>query len=259
MSPKDIATEAAKRAGLHLKENLGKISDITLKGKNDFVTNLDIECENIIKKIIKETYPVHGIVAEESEIENSDSEYTWFIDPLSGTTNYIHSLPFFSVAIALRKGDNFILGVVYDPLLDELFIAEAGQGAYLNNQKITVSPKSQLEDAIICLILKKKTSEQERESVTYFERLFPITNVKIMGSTALHMCYVACGRSEGFIEVKSDIFATPAGKVILEESGGAVTDFWGKAWTPESPNVVASNKSVHSLLLEKLNKRRRPY
>lgn len=253
MSPKDTATEAAKKAGFHLKEHLGKISDITLKGRNDFVTNLDVECENIIKKIIKDTYPVHGIVAEESEIENSDSEYTWFIDPLSGTTNYIHSLPFFSVAIALRKDKDFILGVVYDPLLDELFMAETGRGAYLNNQKVTVSLKSQLEDAIICLTLKKKTPGQEKESVTYFERLFPITTVKIMGSTALHMCYVACGRSEGFIEVKSDVFATPAGKVILEESGGMVTDFGGKAWTPESLNVIASNKSVHYLLLNKLN------
>ncbi len=247
---KETAINAAKEAGRFLKERMGKIETINIKGKDDFVTDVDQQAEKIIKNIITSAYPAHNILAEESGHKNNHSDYTWIIDPLSSTTNYIHSLHLFSVAVAVLKDNKPIIGVVYDPLREEIFSAEKGKGAFLNNQKIIVSKVTTLNNSLICLTLKKKTNGEEEKSTTYFKKLFPLSTIKMMGSTAVHLCHIACGRIEGFIETKSDIFATPAGKIILEEAGGSITDSMGSEWTLDSKDCIATNGIIHNELLQ---------
>jgi myo-inositol-1(or 4)-monophosphatase len=249
MSYIETAKECVLKGGEILVNNLGNIKNIFNKNAFDIATNLDIEVENEIKSIIQERYPNHNIIAEESDILDNQSDFTWYIDPLSCTLNYVHQLPFFSVDVALMKNNQILVGAVFDPRMEELFSAEKGFGANLNGKSISVSSNTDLMESVITMILDKSTEEALRKSRRLFDRFFPITNIRIIGSTALHLCYVACGRSEAFMELYSDIFSTPAGKIILEESGGKVTDFSGDNWTCDSPNVFASNGKIHTAAL----------
>lgn len=250
MGFKDTAVIAVRAAGKILVENLNKEREVRFKTHpHDYVTDLDIQSENQIKEILKKTFPEHSIVAEESEIEEKSSLYTWFIDPLSSTANYIHNFPHFAVAVALRSQDEFILGVVYDPFFDELFWAEKDKGAFLNDRQIYVSKISNINDAMILPVM------HSTDTAEYIRKILSLGagGMRHIGSTSLQLCYIACGRAEAHINNDSDIFAIPAGKVILEEAGGRVSDFQNQDWNLASKTILASNSRVGSDLVKVLN------
>lgn len=247
---KEIAINAASEAGKILLDNLGKIKSAELKQKKDYVTNVDRLVEDKIKEIIKSRFPNHNIVTEESEVENRKSEYTWFIDPISSTTNFIHSLPHFAVSIALRKNNDFVLAVVFDPFYDELFCAEKGNGSFLNNSRIQVSDVEKISRSIICVGIYNRGDANIKEGIEYFKNVVEEGSFRRIGSTALEICYIACGRVEAHINKHSDIFAIPAGKLILEEAGGKLTDFENKNWNLESKSIIATNGKIHDELVK---------
>lgn len=252
---KEIATDAAREAGKILMDNLGNIRSLELKKKNDYVSNVDIEAEDKIKEIILSSFSEHNIIAEESDIQDRKSRYTWFIDPISSTDNYIHSLPHFAISIALQEDKSFVLAVVFDPFTNELFYAEKGKGAYLNNTRITVSSITDITKAMLCVGINKKGKADMGEGVVYFTKFLSIASpLRRIGSTALEMSYIACGRIEAHINNHSDVYSIPAGKLILEEAGGIVTNFDNNDWSCDSKNVVASNGTIHGSLIEILKR-----
>ncbi|MDP3724856.1 MAG: inositol monophosphatase family protein [Nanoarchaeota archaeon] len=248
---KDVAIQASTEAGKILMDNLGNVKSLKLKQKNDYVSNVDIEVEDKIKEIIKSHFPEHNIVAEESDVRKRESKYTWFVDPISSTDNYIHSLPHFAVSIALQEHGITILGVVLDPFYNELFYAEKNKGAYLHDSKIEVSSVSDISKSILCVGIHNKGGADTEEGLIYFRKILSAqASVRRIGSTALQMCYVACGRIEAHVNNSSDLFVIPSGKLILEEAGGIVTDFKNDIWNNDSKSILASNGKVHSALVK---------
>jgi myo-inositol-1(or 4)-monophosphatase len=251
---KNIAIKAVKAAGEIIKNNTGQIREISFKQKNDYLTNIDIEAENTIKEIIGSVFPEHSFFSEESELSTKTAEFTWFVDPLSSTINYIHGFPHFATAVALRERKNTLFACVLDPMYDELFYAEKGKGAFLNEQKIQVSSVDALANAMVFLGLYMKGERKIDENIPYLKNMLNnISDYRRIGSTALQFCYVACGRADAYTHNNSDIFAIPAGKLILEEAGGRLTDFGGNEWDLESKNIVATNNLLHEEIITILN------
>ncbi len=246
-----VALKAVREAGAILMDNLHHIESVELKGRNEYVTNVDRKAEEAIKKIIKSSFPTHGIVAEESEAEDVDAEFVWFVDPISATKSYMHGLPHFATSVAMRQKDEIRCAAVLDSFYDELFYAEKGRGAWLNDEKIHVSAAEDLSKTIICIGIHTKGEFKVEEGMRYFRKLveYPVEYRRI-GSTSLQMCYVACGRIDAHVNNDSDIFAIPAGKLMVEEAGGIISDFSGDNWTFNSKDVVCSNRRIHKDLLK---------
>ncbi|OHE55520.1 MAG: inositol monophosphatase [Thermodesulfovibrio sp. RBG_19FT_COMBO_42_12] len=248
----DTAIKAARLAGPAIIDNLGKISkrDISLKMASDFVTSVDRESEGIIIGTIKESFPHHLILAEESIKEYAGEEYRWIIDPLDGTTNYIHGYPVFSVSIALEYKREIILGVVFDPLRNDLFLTEKGAGAFLNGHPIRVSEINEIKECLITTGFPFRKKEIIDTYLNLFKNLFlKVSDLRRAGSAALDLAYLACGRCDGFFEIGLSPWDIAAGSLLIEEAGGVVTDFAGGndyIWTG---NIVAGNTVVHNGIL----------
>ena len=243
---KKTAIAAAQKTGLLLKKNIDKAHHIEFKGVIDIVTEMDKKAENLIIKIIKDAFPEHGILTEESSEQKTDSEYRWIIDPLDGTTNYSHGFPVFCVSIALEKRGEVILGVVYNPMLNELFTAEKGKGAYLNNKNIKVSNISDLSQSLLATGFPYDVRTSKQNNIVNFANFaVRVQAIRRAGSAALDMCYVACGRFDGFWELKLKPWDTAAAMLIIREAGGAVTDFSGKPFSMYSGETMASNGLIH--------------
>ncbi|EGQ8027846.1 inositol-1-monophosphatase [Vibrio vulnificus] len=249
----NIAIRAARKAGNHIAKSLENVEKIesTLKGTNDFVTNVDKEAETIIIDTIKSSYPEHCIVAEENGLINGkDKDVQWIIDPLDGTTNFVKGLPHFAVSIAVRiKGKNEV-ACVYDPMLNELFTAQRGAGAQLNNARIRVKQPKDLQGAIIATGFPFK---QKQHSESYFKIMsamfVEVADFRRAGSAALDLCYVAAGRVDGYFELGLKPWDIAAGELIAREAGAIITDFAGGTEYIKSGNVVASSaRGVKSLL-----------
>jgi len=226
-----VAIEAAKEAGKFLKMNLGKVKNIERKR------------EEI------------NLVTEESGETSKTSEYKWIIDPLDGTTNYTHSFPVFCVSIALEYKGEVIIGVVYDPNLDELFYAEKGKGAFLNGKKISVSKTDKLIKSMLATGFPYNVKENPDNCVEHFVNfLMEAQAIRRLGSAALDLVYVACGRLDGFWEVDLNPWDVAAGKIIIEEAGGMITDFYGNKFSIYTKGVVASNGLIHQQMLEIIKK-----
>lgn len=253
----DLAIEAALAAGKVLIENLGKLSadQIETKSKNNFVTEIDKLSEKTIINIINSVFPDHCIFAEESGDNKKDSDYRWLIDPIDGTTNYIHSIPFFCVSIALEYKDEIILGVVYDPVREEMFYAMKGEGAFLNNKKISVSSKEHMSESIVTVGFPYKSHHNIEKYINTLTKIAgSCSNIRKVGSAALDLAYVAAGRFDGYWELDLSQWDIAAGIIIVREAGGMVTDIEGKEGFMETGNIVASNKKIHSQILNVLNK-----
>jgi myo-inositol-1(or 4)-monophosphatase len=258
MNFKEIAIKAAKEAGkiqlYYLKKGF-KIG--TKSGQHDRVTTADLECEKKIVEIIKKDYPDHNILAEENNYEKTDSGYTWIIDPIDGTNNYSHGYPFFCTSIALAKNDEVIMGVVYNVNSDELFVAEKGKGAFLNNKEITVSNVKNLEDALLVTGFyydRGKNMIRTLDEIKHF-LIKKVNGIRRSGSAALDLCFVACGRIDGFWEFTLSPWDYAAAKLIIEEAGGKVTDKADDKVTIKPSFIVSSNKKIHSAMLKILNKK----
>lgn len=251
---KKTAIDAAKSAGLLLKRNIGRRHTIEFKGVIDVVTEMDIKAEDMIMKTIKARFPEHGILTEESFEQKSGSEYRWIIDPLDGTTNYSHGFPIFCVSIALEREGEIILGVVFNPMLNELFTAEKGKGAYLNSKKIRVSGISELTKSLLATGFPYDVRTSPDNNISHFANFaVRVQAIRRAGSAALDMCYVACGRFDGFWELKLKPWDTAAAMLIIKEAGGIVTDFKGSAFSLYSGETLASNGLVHDEMIEILN------
>ncbi|MGI9554040.1 MAG: inositol monophosphatase family protein [Thermodesulfobacteriota bacterium] len=250
----NTAVKAARESGKILLDSIGKIKVIELKAKNDLVTEIDILSENSIVDIIKSSFPEHTILAEEGGLSDNNSEFKWLIDPLDGTMNYAHSYPFFSVSIALELCGKLILGVVYDPVKDELFTAESGKGAFLNGEPIATSNTDKLENCLLSTgFLHEDESLVEINLKHFSDFIWKARGVRRDGSAALDLCYVACGRYDGFWELGLHAWDVAAGSLIIEEAGGTVTDMAGGNFSAYGGEIVASNSLIHTQMSDLLN------
>lgn len=250
-----LATEAALEASRFLKMSVGKIKQIERKfgEETNLVTEIDKKSEEIIISKIKQRFPHHDILAEESGSHQKHSEYRWIIDPLDGTTNFTHGLPIFCVSIALEKEGELILGVVYDPNLDEIFTAEKGRGAYLNNRRLQVSSTSRLIDSMLVTGFPYSIGKNPEEAMRHFNDFLVRTQaVRRLGSAALDLCYVAAGRFDGFWEMSLHPWDMAAGVLIAQEAGATYTDFRGFPTTIDQPQLLVSNGFLHEQMVEVL-------
>jgi myo-inositol-1(or 4)-monophosphatase len=255
----EVAKEAAKVAGEYLLSNRGKITleNINEKDLNDFVTYVDHHSEKLIVDIILKNFPSHQILAEEGTQKISQNDYRWIIDPLDGTKNFIQNLPIFSISIAMTKGGVPVVGVVYDPIHDELFWAEKGRGAFCHDEKIKVSPKK-YSQALIATGFPHRSKRYLPKYLLAFEEIFiKCSGMRRYGSAALDLCYTAMGKFEGFWELGLSIWDMAAGTLLIKEAGGLVSDFWGGKDFLQSGFLVAGNEEVYHELL-KITKRHFP-
>ena len=252
-----VAREAAQIGGRILMEAFGQLqsSQIDLKGMGDYVTELDNRSEQAIIQRIKQAYPEHIIHAEESGIDASDSSYRWIIDPLDGTANYVQSIPIYGVSIALQKDAETILGVVYHPDRDELFWAKRDEGAYLNGKRIHVSTQNDIAYSMLASGFPWRSKRYLDAYLACFKDLFnAAAGIRRMGAAAIDLAYTACGRFDGFWEMKLGAWDIAAGILLIEEAGGIVTDFQGGKGYLESGNVVAGSTSIHRIVLRTIGK-----
>jgi myo-inositol-1(or 4)-monophosphatase len=240
---KDVC-DLAKKTGEFLKTEIGKVSaaDIEIKGLHDFVTYVDKTSEKAILAELQKLLPEAGFIAEEKTITTKSEKYNWIVDPLDGTTNFIHRLPCYSVSIALAEKDEIILGVVYEVNLDECFYAFKGGNAYLNGNKIHVSDKRKVSDALVATgfpYYDFSDLKRYMELFTYFLR--NSHGIRRLGSAAVDLAYVACGRFEAFFEYGLNPWDVAAGALIVQQAGGKVCDFKGGQNYLFGKEITASN------------------
>ena len=250
---KDLAFKAARIAGKIQRDNLGKIESVDYKSAFNLVTNVDKECEKGILEVLQEAFPEDEVLAEESGEKKGAKDRRWLIDPLDGTCNYTHSYPFFAVSIGLEAAGEMVMGVVYNAMTDEMFWAIKGEGAYINDRKISVSKVSKLEESLLATGFPPDTRETNYDNMLEFKT---ITNkshgVRRDGSAALDLCFVAAGRSEGFWEMKLSPWDIGAGSIIVTEAGGTVTNLEGGPLDISSGHILATNGLIHQELVDSL-------
>ena len=251
----NIAISAARAAGQILLRNAARSSDLKVqqKGINDFVTEVDVRAEQEIIAVIHKAYPSHAIVAEESGLQEGD-DCEWIIDPLDGTTNFLHGIPQYAVSIAMRENNKLQLGVVYDPFKEELFCASRGEGATLNNRRIRVSTQKDLQGSLIGTGLPYRVDQELDTYLATLRALLTHTSgIRRAGSAALDLAYVAAGRFDGFWEFGLNIWDIAAGVLLIQEAGGLVSDLDGGHDYLQTGNIVAANGRLFKPLLTTLN------
>ncbi|TET18594.1 MAG: inositol monophosphatase, partial [Candidatus Cloacimonadota bacterium] len=217
-----IIKKAVYAGGEILLENLGKLSamDINTKGKNDFVTKVDKQSEDCIVKILKKQTHDYDILTEETPPEDMKKEFRWIVDPLDGTTNYIHNFPFFAISIALEEKGTIVLGVVYDPLREELFFAERGKGAFLNDRRIYVTQRKAMSESFLATGFPFREHKCIDKYLKIFREMFlRSSGIRRAGSAVLDLCYTACGRLDGCWEIGLSPWDVAAGSLLVEEAG----------------------------------------
>ena len=245
--------EISREVGQFLKNEQSKIrkSEIEFKGRsNDLVSRADKEAEQMFVGLLSELLPGAGFIAEEGTSTKIGEIYNWIIDPLDGTTNYLYGIPCYCTSVALQKDGELILGVIYDPSMDECFAAEKGKGAFLNGEPIRVSDQENLEESLIVMGFPYDNRGRQRD---YIEILLAINTdsrgMRRLGSAALDMAYVACGRFEAFYEYGLSDWDVAAGAVIIREAGGVVTGFKNEVDFLECQTLVGANRGLHERLL----------
>jgi myo-inositol-1(or 4)-monophosphatase len=253
----NFAIQVARDAGNLLVQRLGA-AQITNKGDIDLVTEADIAAEELIIDRIRSHYPLHGILAEESgetiQEGSSRSEWKWIIDPLDGTTNYAHGYPCFCVSIGVEHSGALEIGVVYDPMRNEMFAAERGQGATLNERRIRVSDVEELNRAMMCTGFPYDVRTRPDFARDFTNFTLHAQAVRRDGSAALDLAYVACGRFDGFWEDGLNTWDIAAGALLVSEAGGRITNFENEPLDIYTKKVVASNGRVHDAMLRLLRR-----
>lgn len=247
----------ARQAGEVLLNGLGQDIQIEHKSEIDLVTEMDRRSEELLLKAIRSRYPDDRIVAEESGVIQGTNGHVWHVDPLDGTVNYAHGIPFFSVSLGYVEDGQITLGVVYDPVRDECFTGQRGQGAYLNGQRLQVSTATELIQSLLVTGFPYDIRENPVNNLDHYSDFsLRSQGVRRMGSAALDLCYVASGRFEGFWEVQIQSYDIAAGALIVEEAGGTVTDVRGGPDFLTPPcSVLATNGKLHQAMLDVLEKK----
>ena len=252
----NIATEAARSASKIILRFMDHIESIEINEKdiNDIVTEVDKHSEQEIIYQIQKAYPDHSILSEEcGHIEGN--HFTWIIDPLDGTNNYVHGFPHFAISIAVKVEDRLEIGLVYDPIRNELFTAARGQGAHLNNRRIRVSECKKLENALIGTGFPYKKKQHIKPYLNVFESIFlSASGIRRAGSAALDLAYVAAGRLDGFWEASLNEWDMAAGTLLIQEAGGMLSDFQGETNYLFTGNIIAGNPKIHKSIQELLKK-----
>ena len=249
----NVLVKTCRKASKTLIRDFGEIENlqVSLKGPGDFVTASDKKVEKIIIEELQKARPNYSILSEEiGEIKN-DSEFKWIIDPIDGTANFLHGIPHFAISIGLEQNSEIICGIIYDPIKDEMFTAEKGNGSYLNNQRMRVSSRSKLKDCIISTggpAYDSRDKELVLKEYKNFssEALIPIRK---MGSASLDMAYVAAGRCDGFWQRDLNYWDIAAGIILIKESGGYVTDFSGHNEYIENKTLIAANSKINGEMI----------
>ncbi len=249
-----VATATARAVGeLLLSHWNAPTTEIRFKGEVDLVTNADLAAEALAIRLLRAAFPDHTIIAEESAQPTPPSRDCWYVDPLDGTTNFAHRYPHVAVSIALARDGEVILGVVHDPLRDEQFAAARGAGASFNGRPIRVSDTPTLDRALLATGFPYDRRQRASFYVRYLERFLQSGQcVRRGGCAALDLCYVGCGRLDGFWEWNLKPWDTAAGALIVAEAGGDVSDFEGRRFSPHGTQVLASNGHIHGEMLHEL-------
>ena len=251
----EFIKQIAREAGKIIKTDYDKAeTDIIHKGNIDLVTQTDLQCDKLLRERISEKFPDDCIIIEESEIINQSSTRRWIIDPLDGTTNFAHRFPFCAVSIGLEVNEEIIYAVVFNPILDELFEAEKGKGAFLNGKKINVSKTNKISNALVATGFPydrwEKADEYIKDYLAFMKRS---QGVRRVGAAAIDLCYVACGRLDGFFERKLKPWDTAAGSLIVIEAGGTISQYSGEKYSCFDNTVLATNSLLHDRMINILS------
>ena len=250
----ETAVEIAREAGALLATYFERRVPFELKGEFDLVTEADRASEKLVVERLQSSFPQHGIVAEEGGGHTSPSEYRWYVDPLDGTTNFAHSLPIFNVTLALERAGEMVVGVVFDPIRQEMFTAERGSGAWLNDRvtdrRIRVSAVGRLDSSLLCTGFPTRRRHLNVNVHFYHQLAMATHGVRRTGSAAIDLAWVACGRLDGFWEFGLKPWDMAAGRLLVAEAGGRVSDMCGKPHDFSSPHLLADNGHLHEQIVE---------
>lgn len=252
----NIAIRAARAAGDLIVREIDRVDDISVdsKGKNDFVSEVDKKAEQVIINTIQQSYPEHAFLGEETG-KSGESEFIWIIDPLDGTTNFLHNFPHYAVSIALEHKGRLDQAVIYDPLRQELFTASRGKGAQLNNRKIRVSAQIKLDAALLGTGFPFRSGQDIEIFIDSFRKLYPqVAGIRRAGSAALDLAYVACGRLDGFWEYNLKAWDIAAGALLVQEAGGINSELSGGTNFLTSGNIISANPKILKAMLKHIGK-----
>ena len=250
----NVMRAAAEKAGRALRRDFGEIENLQVskKGPGDFVTNADLKAEKILFEELSQARPGYGFLMEEKgAIEGSDTTHRWIIDPLDGTTNFMHGIPHFAISVALERDGTLVAGIVYNPITDEMFFAERGQGAYGPSGRLRVAGRDKLADAVLASGAPHGERAGRDEFIDEMQSLLPnIAGLRRFGAAALDLAYVAAGRFDGFWERGLAPWDMAAGIVLVRESGGLVSDLTNRQKMLDDGNIIAANEAIHAQLLK---------
>ena len=248
----NVLVKASRKAAKVLIRDYGEVEklQVSLKGPGDFVTMSDKKVEKILIEELQKARPDYSILSEEAGYIKKNEEFKWIIDPIDGTANFLHGIPHFAISIGLEKNNEIICGIIYDPIKDEMFFAEKGNGAYLNNQRIRVSSRSKLNNCMVVTGGPRRDSSEREKVIEEYKRFSSTVDIPIrkMGSAALDMAYVAAGRFDGFWQRNLSHWDVAAGIIIVKESGGFVENIKAEGFNKEKVDIVASNSKIHKEL-----------
>ncbi len=250
----NVMVKACRKAAKPLIRDFGEIEklQVSIKGPGDFVTASDKKVEKILIEEFEKARPNYSILSEETGEIKKGEEFKWIIDPIDGTANFLHGIPHFAISVGLEKNNEIISGIIYDPIKDEMFLAEKGNGAYLNNQRIRVSSRSKLKDCIIFTGGPKQNSESRDLSLKEYQKFSSevLIPIRKMGSASLDMAYVAAGRCDGFWQRNLSYWDIAAGIILVKEAGGYITDFEGNNRYLENKSILVANSKINEKMIE---------
>lgn len=249
---KKIAIDAAREAGIVLNESFQKTKTMSLKGKGDIVTDIDVQVEKIILDAIKSSFPDHNILSEEAGTIGGNSPYTWVVDPIDGTTNYYYGMNPYRVGICLLENKKPILNVLYNPTKNEMYMAQIGGGAFINDKRIMVNNNSDLKNSVVMFHLSSK-KEPRIKTLSILENIADgVMHMRMYGSSLAQMSYVAAGKFDVYFNISQKPWDILPASLLIQEAGGRVTDIKGGEITSDSTSVVATNGKVHDQILKLL-------
>ncbi len=246
----ETAAAIAREAGALIANYHARGIGFELKGDYDLVTEADRASEKLIVERLHQHFPAHSVVAEEGGGKDRASEYCWYVDPLDGTTNFAHGFPMFNVTLALERAGELIAGVIYHPVHDEMFSAEAGSGAYLNGKKIHVSKASRIDDALVATGFPSRKRHENVNVHFYYQLAMLSHGVRRAGAAALDLAYVACGRLDAFWEFGLNPWDMAAGVLMVREAGGSASGMHGEPFRLRGPHMLADNSLLHQPMLQ---------